>query len=739
VIEGKEKEFDLERLETLAKTLIATRKLAIEGRKQSGIEEIWREDEEHYEGIDDLNRGDNSVTSKPPNNTAVASSENACTKFFNITRPYVDAAAAKVGDILLPTDERAWSLGPTPVPELIEVVKGEMPAEIQGALAQRGMPPEQIAQEEQQAKANAQAKVEEAKKKAEGAEKQIEDWHIEGQWHAEMRKVIDDTCRLGSGVLKGPVPRLKKCAAWIRQSLQIKEEIKPVSTRVDPWNFFPDPGCGESIHNGGFTWEVDRFTPRMLEELKDDENYIGAQIQACLDEKPKNILEPRKTTDGKPLSEKDLFEVWYYYGFVKPEDLEAAGCECPEGEDGETSKKSIPAILTLVNDRVIKAVLNPLDTGDFPYDVMPWQCRRNMPWGTGVARQIRVPQEVVNGAGRAMMTNAGRAAGPILVLKAGKVQPADGSAEITPWKQYYIEDDADMADIKEFISTITIPMLQAEMMNIIQWGMKMAEDVTGLPLLLQGQAGAAPDTLGGQQLVDRNASGVLRRIARTIDDKITEPHVRRYYTYLLQYGRDELKGEYVLDARGSSAFAEREIERQRVSQMVQASLNPAFGLDPRRTIREQLRLENKDPKDYEFTDEELKQQAESKQQEQPDPALQVAKIRSDTELNKAKMNQSSDMAELQFKAEEAEKQRQHEREMKDREEAMLDKQLQLAAIKQGQDAQASLDKNKTSLAETTMELQVQERLASADRVAAQVATPPTEPPGRAEDGKAYQQ
>ena len=33
------------------------------------------------------------------------------------------------------------------------------------------------------------------------------------------------------------------------------------------------------------------------------------------------------------------------------------------------------AIVTMVNDRVIKATINPLETGSFPYRVMPWdQC-----------------------------------------------------------------------------------------------------------------------------------------------------------------------------------------------------------------------------------------------------------------------------------------------------------------------------------------------------------------------------
>jgi hypothetical protein len=117
----------------------------------------------------------------------------------------VDAAASKVGGILLPTDERAWSIEPTPIRTMIEKARrgscrrrdqgmGEAGAGGQGGA---GRP----RREGQRA-----AVIDEAKAKAEKAEKRIEDWMVEGQWHAEVRKVIDDCVRIGSGVLKGPIP-----------------------------------------------------------------------------------------------------------------------------------------------------------------------------------------------------------------------------------------------------------------------------------------------------------------------------------------------------------------------------------------------------------------------------------------------------------------------------------------------------------------------------------------------------
>ena len=710
----------LSRLDALGQSLAGKRKLAIDGRAGSGIEQDWSEDEEHYDGIDDVNRGEvrGNWQMKPPGQSMPAASKNQSTVFVNITRPYVDAAAAKVGDILLPSDDRAWSLMETPIPDLIEMAKGKLPEPVKQGMQEAGVPPETQAQVTDIEAEHAKKVLEEAKAKAKKAEKRIEDWQVEGQWHAEVRKVIDDVSRIGSGVLKGPIPASKRAQMWIDGAIVVKDEIKPVSRRVDPWNFYPDPGCGESIHNGSFVWERDFLTPKKLRDLKRDPDYIGEQIDACLEEGPRKAGDQRKLADGKSLSDKDLFEIWYFHGVAEREDLEAAGCEC------EDDSSVVPCILIMVNDRVIKAALNPLDSGEFPYDVMPWQRRKNMPWGSGVARQIRTPQRIVTAATRHMLTNGGRAAGPIIVSQDGVVLPMDGTEDITPWKRY---SAAEGTDVRAAFQIFEIPDRQASLMGIIQFGMKLAEDVTGLPLLLQGQAGSAPETLGGQQLVEKNASGTLRRIALTFDDCITEPHVRRYYDWLLQYGEDDEKGDFVIDARGSTGLVEREVYKNEVMQLLQAALNPAFDLDPALVMEEHLRTTKKDPKNFKLSDEKKAQAAQQQPQQAPNPALEVATIRSKTEMDKATLNQQADMAEIQAKAQEAEKQREHEK-------AMLTMQLQIKTMEFAEKRNISLDKVKGDLAKTAMGLKVQRELSGT-----QAITPPTEPKGRAKDGMSYQQ
>lgn len=722
----------IEKLDALGTSLAVKRSDAIAARESSGIEQQWMEDEEFYQGIDDLNRNEhsNAWRTKPPGSYQVqATSTTRSTVFVNITQPYCNAAAARIADMLLPSDDRNFAIQATPLPDLVGLAKGKIPANIQATAAKA---PDQSGVQAQLTRAAQAAKlmVDAATEKAKKAETRIEDWLVECQYHAEVRKMIEDASRIGSGVLKGPIPIKSRQIALENGALIIKLEIKPGSKRIDPWNFYPDGACGDSIHNGSCTWERDHLTPRQLKDLKGTPGYIDSQIDACLEEGPQQAIATTKKdaleTQQKSEDEK-RFEIWYFHGFVEKENLIAAGCEC---EDGQTP--SIPAMVTMVNNRVVRASLNPLDSGDFPYDVMPWQRKQGMPWGNGVARQGRTPQRIVNAGVRNMMDNGGISAGPQIVIKQGAITPADGQWAITPRKVWNLGADGDMDDVRKAMAFFEVPSRQAELMAIVQFGLKMMEDATGLPMLLQGQLGKAPDTVGGMTMLNNNASAVLRRLARTFDDCVTEPHIRRYYTWLLQYGEDDEKGDFSIDARGSSALVERDLQAQEISQMANIVGNPIFGIDPKKWARELLKSRKFDAKNFEYDDTEWEQLVQKLTQKQH-PLVEVAQVKEQGATQRKGMEIQADAA-----ADE-----------KDNEVKLLLGQVneRIAEIKAGNAKELTFAELKGMLAATAMKVSAQKELSAASlavdvhkhHVPAAVMTPPVEPAGRAQQGQSFQQ
>ena len=725
-------------LDTLGMQLAKTRSTAIDGRLQSGIENEWREDEEHYEGIDDANRGEMSAwRGKPLGQAALESDDDSgSTVFFNITGPYCDAAAAKLGDMLLPTNnDRGWALNPTPIPDLIKIAEGNIPLRLQNQI--RGSFPKG-----EQGEAEAQAvmtdlveqtkqEMAEAKEKAEKAQTRIDDWHTESQFQGENRLSIEDAAKLGTGILKGPIPERSRQTAFIKGQLVIKEEMVPVSRRVNPWNCFPDPHCGESIHNGSYHWERDDITRRSLEELIGQPSYIEEQIRLVLEEGPHEAI--RDFDKGNTKSDyigleerkgKNLFEIWYYYGRIEKEDMEAAGCPCPEEQE------AIYALVTMVNNRVIKAAINPLDTGEFPYDYFTWKRRAGLPWGIGVSRQLRTPQRIINGAARNMMDNAGLAGGPMYAYLQGILEPMDGIYEVAPRKGWFVGEGIHMDDVTKAFTYMEMPMMQDKLEAILMLGLKMAEDVTGLPQLLQGQQGNAPDTVGGMQILTNNATSVLRRIVRLYDDQMTEPHLRRYYTYVLHYGEEQEKGDYTIEARGSSALIDRDIQNQQIGQMANIVRDPVFGADPKKWFNQWLKSQRFDAKEFEFDDDRWQEIVENLSAQPQDNSLTIAELKAKTEEMKSIIDERIKVAEMQFESMQRERDRELEAGLKS-----IDQEIE--AMKLAGDKDVSLDRMKETFAALVMKINAQYDLSEV-KAPRQLTAPPTEPAGRAPDGESFQ-
>jgi hypothetical protein len=739
-------------LAALAQTIAGHRKEAVAGRAQSGIELFWDEDDAAYEGYDDANKHEfHDVKSKPNEGgrDVTPTKAKGSTLFPPITGPYVDAAAAKVSDMLLPTDERNFVVQPTTVPDLLDEEEGwpaltptatpapqappappappaaPMPA-AGGAMAAmaapQGNPAQQIMADPaaaaqppvdplkesfEQLKDMRQKALEAAKK----TQDTIDDFLDECGYYDELRQIIHDAARIGTGVTKGPVPHKRKTqvfaknpATGIREMVE-KIETVPVSKRVDPRNAFPDPSCGESIHDGAYFFERDFFTAKKLAELKGGKGtarYLDDQISAAIEEGPDKRNETASPRLQNQQYGSDVFEVWYFYGQVTGKELMAAGCKC------EDEAKTYPVIITMVNDRVIKAALNHIDSGEFPYDFLVWKKRPGMPWGSGVARAARTGQRMVTAGTRNLMDNAGASARPHKILTDAIEQDGD------PWTW---RATSEVQDVRGAMQFFIQPSLQAELMNVIMHGEHRIELDTGLPMIVLGMQGNVQETASGRALQNNNGSTALRRIARNFD-AFTEAHIRRYYTWLQIYGDGDWDGDLQVKARGSSALVERDLQNQQMPALMQMSLNPAFEMDPKATRQEYLKSMRFDPDAFDMTEE---RKAELAKNAKPPviPQIEVAKLREQGATQRKEMDLKADAQESNL-----------DRALEERL-AQLD--AQLARDDLSAEERQAADKHKVALASLSMELRQQRELSPGP----QVRTPPSEPAGRAPNGFAF--
>src|SRR3990167_2474325 len=355
---------DLAVLESLGNTLAAKRQKAIDARVNRGIDQRWFGDVEAYEGRDEVTRHYASlrdvvqgyITAQDPKQ------QKRSTLVVNVTRGKVNASAARLQDIALPTDDRNWDIRPSTVPELVEqmgqkhlgLVKDGKPVMVTDNGEQRKATMTDLAQRD----------MDKEKKAAVAMRDEIDDQldlsNDGSGYEGVVRAVMEDEALLGVGVGKGPVVMSRVKKVWMPISdgertvhvLQRIQDMKPGSSRVNPWDIYTHPECGEHAKKFPIWERLPGVTAADLRGYADIPGYLPEQIKKVLMEGPRKPDSPAdKPGVQQVTTEETVFECWEYHGDIGRDELEAAGCRC-NPEDVFTSYSGC---VVMVNDTVIKA------------------------------------------------------------------------------------------------------------------------------------------------------------------------------------------------------------------------------------------------------------------------------------------------------------------------------------------------------------------------------------------------
>jgi len=772
----KTQQDDTELLDAVGKVISDLRKEAVDDRKASGLEEIWLKCEEAYIGMDDVNRHQFSKAhwAKPTSMSGPLQRESTptdkrSTAFVRLTARYVDMGSAKIAEITDSIDDKIFSIKPTPVPTLTGAVDDKTPLTEDGTGKQvfrpvlegetptqpvpaHGMVPATVGD-------HAKAIMDQAGLCAEKAETRIFDWMVEAAYPAQKRKLIFEAARLGAGVLKTPYPDFKTAVKRVNKKLQWDKKLVPGMRSISLWNFYPAPGCGEDIHDGDYTFECDKITEKKLNALKDQKLangtpiYIASQIDKVIAEGPDKCI----TKDGgRKKTHKKQFVIWYYTGKLGRKEMKALNAVGVDELPDELVE--VNAIVTMVNDSPIRATLNPLESGGFPYRVLNWS-RRDGSWaGVGVGEQLFMPQSGVNAATRALLNHSGLASGLQILMDRAQIKPADGDWVLTPNKIWELLAGATTDDMRKIFQVFEFPNIIPQLMQVIDYHFKLAEEATNIPLVTQGQAGDnAPETFGQANLQNNNAHTLLRAVANSLADDVEEPAIRDLYEWLLLDDDvpEEEKGDFQINAKGSVVLVEQAIQEQVFAQMLPLAKDPAYGWNPKKIASRFLKAKRIDPGDVEYTDAELAQMA---QQPPPEaPVVTAAKIRSASDEKIAAGQQAAETAAAQAKTDRdaAYNQVMENRVANEHEATMAELALRerLAILDYANKKDVTIEEIKAKLADKAMSLNVQKQLSAAalsvdlhkhhnpvpNPLDKTVVTPPTEPAGKAQNGQAFAQ
>ena len=605
------------------------------------IETRWMEDLRAYHGIYEAD-----VLGKLNNDSERSKI------FVNLTGPKTRAWDARLTDLLFPADDKNWGIQPTPVPELAEAAQQAV-AQIDqaeqrikelvvqnNAMAEQQADPEQadpdaarqkqvaeeMAQLEDQlvplkeAFSDAQRVIDQAKRRAELMEREIDDQLTEVNYAGSARDVISDSCKLGSGILKGPVTVRAKRGKWQQAYDENQNPLvgsyvlgpgaasRPGARRVHPINWFPDmsAACMEECE---FTFErhpVNAMRLRkMARELGFNKRALqiilkeGAQADTAVANQSLDDLRTIEMDSPHTAALSNRFMVWEYHGPLTIQQiatvLRAIGKDADadeiEAEDDYTVERRV--VMYFCQGQMLKIAPDyPLDSDEPLYSWFPFEKgEATMLAAVGVPRLMRQIQSMFNSSVRMMMDNGGLGAGPQIIVDKTQIEPEDGSWKLRPRKVWLKKGTEVAANSRGPFEVVNIGVNITELMVITDFALKMIDEVISMPLIAQGDQGAhVTNTSSGMSMLFNSANVIFRRVVKNWDDCITTPFITRFYDWNMQFNeKAEVKGDMTTEARGTSVLLVREIQSQQLMAIADKwSTHPVIG--PAIRVYETLRM-----------------------------------------------------------------------------------------------------------------------------------------------------
>ena len=513
-----------------------------------------------------------------------------------ITSVKCRAAASWLRDVLLANgSEKPWTIRPTPIPDLPpninEAIMNRVLAPmVEAAMAGVPLPDEQVLEllgtmrDQTLSEIRAHARV-----MSERMENKMEDQLVEGGFIHALNQFVDDIVTYPAAILKGPVVRNKNLLKW-EQTANGWEVITEKTTRlewerVSPFNIYPSAEA-EGV-NDGYLIEKNRLSRTDLNDLIGVDGYDAGAIRMVLDLYGRGGLRDllyddvgQMEAEGKSavhtITNPDgLIDAIQYWGSVPGSLLLEWGIDKSEIEE---PTRAYHCEIWLIGPHVIKATLNYHPLAEKPYYKASYEEIPGAFWGNSPCDLIRDAQTVVNAASRALVNNMGLASGPQVVVNVDRLAVGEDVTQLRPWRIWQVTSDpmGNGSYQQQPVSFSQPDSRVAELAGIIQTFMELADEWSGIPKYLTGDApGGAGRTASGLSMLMANAGKSLKQVVSNIDNYVMRPMLQRLHYWNMKYAEDpDLKGDINIVVRGANALVAKEAAQVRRNEFLAATANP---------------------------------------------------------------------------------------------------------------------------------------------------------------------
>lgn len=515
------------------------------------IEKRWVDDLRLYEGMSRI------VISK--NDTSSATNSSDAPK-IHATRLATDHFEARVSDMLFPTNDYAFDLRPTPDDE------HSPPTQMNPETGMAGVPQAPDAKT-----------VEESCRRM---KKVIFDQLADSKFAATGRKFIRDAARIGAGVVMGPVNsvRVRRRFVGPKMEMQVTETTQPDVQYCDPWNFYPD--LVPTIDRAEFAFYLHLMSRSEVQELKDSPSFDADEINALLKEEPDlgaltTNLNYRNTHLDRIEQISEKYPVWRYTGTLSPKEMRVmsnqggaiGGSVSDDLDDMEVDctcdEDRMPMIdMWFSQSHVLKARIRPIERDyRIPYYVFSPFPADDTPFGYGIPYMGRDSARVLDAAWQIALHNGSLSAGPLMIMRAGKLVPRDRSMEYRGPKIYDMTDPD--TTMEEALRVENIPNNLEQALTLLDRAKAIHNDETMMADVLSGDATKVEPTASGLAMKMNSSTVLIKRAAACGDDEVFSPLMQRMYWWNMLFNdREDIKGEYDVIPLGQSKQMVKDIQVQ---------------------------------------------------------------------------------------------------------------------------------------------------------------------------------
>ena len=305
--------------------------------------------------------------------------------FMGIVSTKCRTATAWLRDTLLGQGtDKPWSLSPTPIPEVppedAMAMQNMMRQTLMQYYAEGGVQPspQELKELASGMKDTAMRELKHrAEKRVERMETKLEDQMVEGGWTKALFEFTNDVATFPYAIMKGPIPRKRKVMKYVDGGLAVAEVVRDEWERIDPFKFYWSP-WGDDIQEMPVI-EVHHLTRDDVENMIGVEGYDEASVRSLLVDFGASGMDWLDSDSGDyeevtsldfDEASSDVVAAIQLWDTIPGDLLLEWGMSEDEIPDPQ---KSYPCEVWMVNNTVIRAVLNYDPLGRKPYYVTSFE------------------------------------------------------------------------------------------------------------------------------------------------------------------------------------------------------------------------------------------------------------------------------------------------------------------------------------------------------------------------------